>query len=132
MSPSRGCLLLTILVVAGGLLGGRQGEAAADKQVVGAQASPDSIPRLLKQLGSNKYAEREEATKALENIGEPALDALRESASAEDPEVRHRAARLVLRIEGRMPEARTFAQEILNITDVIHDDYVIELNQARP
>ena len=41
-------------------------------------ARPDAaqIERLIQQLGSPKFTEREAATKALEGIGEPAIDAL--------------------------------------------------------
>jgi uncharacterized protein (TIGR03067 family) len=52
--------------------------------------------RLIRQLGSRKFREREAASKALAKIGEPALDALRKAASDNaDAEVRRRAAQLV-------------------------------------
>src|SRR5438552_1961107 len=67
-------------------------------------ARPDAaqIERRVQQLGSPKFAEREAATKALEGIGEPALDALRKAAAkGEDPEVRSRAKQLIKIIEDR-------------------------------
>jgi hypothetical protein len=58
------------------------------------------IQRLIQQLGSDSYAEREAAAKALTEIGEPALEALREAAKSKDAEVRRRAAELVEHIVG--------------------------------
>lgn len=62
---------------------------------------PDAatIDKLVKQLGSKNFAEREKATKALEGIGFPALDALRAAAKSKDNETAQRAARLVAIIE---------------------------------
>jgi tetratricopeptide (TPR) repeat protein len=59
-----------------------------------ATGRPDArlIERLVRQLGSPRFAEREAATKQLKDIGEPALAALREAAKgSDDPEVRRRA-----------------------------------------
>jgi hypothetical protein len=62
---------------------------------------PDAaaIARLVQQLGSPKFAERQEATKALEAIGFPALDALRKAAKGGDVETARRAGLLVKTIE---------------------------------
>ena len=49
------------------------------------------IERLIVQLGSDTFDEREAASKALVGIGEPALPALRRASSSEDAEVRRRA-----------------------------------------
>jgi uncharacterized protein (TIGR03067 family) len=58
--------------------------------------------RLIGQLGSRKFREREAASKALAKVGEPALDALRTAAKDDaDPEVRRRAAQLVNRLDFR-------------------------------
>jgi hypothetical protein len=55
-----------------------------------------SIERLIHQLGSSKFAEREEATKQLKRLGKPAEVLLREAARKDpDLEVRRRAAQLV-------------------------------------
>ena len=67
-------------------------------------AEPDAaaIERLIRQLGSDEFTEREAATEALEKIGEPAYEALRKAArESRDAEVRMRAARVVQTIEGR-------------------------------
>jgi formylglycine-generating enzyme len=57
-----------------------------------AETESERIDRLIRQLGSDSFVEREEAGKALEVIGMPALAALRKAAaSSEDVEVRRRA-----------------------------------------
>ena len=70
-----------------------------DKKQETAPAKPTSaaeIDRLIKQLGSDAFNEREKASKALEDIGEPALEALRKAANKrDDAEVRCRAEKLV-------------------------------------
>jgi len=66
----------------------------------GADAS--AVDKLIGQLGSADFEERDQATGALEAIGEPALDALRKAASSHaDAEVRMRAGMLVRTIELR-------------------------------
>jgi uncharacterized protein (TIGR03067 family) len=58
--------------------------------------SAAEIDKLVHQLGSRRFAEREAATKALEKAGEPALAALRKAATSDpDAEVRRRAGKLV-------------------------------------
>src|SRR5205085_7085008 len=49
------------------------------------------IARLVKQLGSDVFEERAEATKRLQEIGEPALDALVRAMNTNDLEARRRA-----------------------------------------
>src|SRR6187397_240314 len=66
-----------------------------------------SVERLIGQLGSDNFAEREAASKRLEAIGEPALDALDRAAESGDAEVRARARRVVAAVENRLyPELR--------------------------
>src|SRR5262245_5993623 len=65
--------------------------------------SKEKIDKLIQQLGSPKFSEREAASKALEAIGEPALDALREAAAKnKDIEIRRRAQRLVATVSDKM------------------------------
>ena len=45
------------------------------------KASPAEIERLIRQLGSDSFAEREAASKALQDIGQPALGPLRKALS---------------------------------------------------
>lgn len=63
------------------------------------QASPGEIRRLVRQLGSPQFTERQAASIALGAIEEPALEALQEAAAnSEDAEIRRRATLLVERI----------------------------------
>lgn len=57
---------------------------------------------LVRQLGSSRYAEREEAAAELERLGRDALPALRAARQDRDPEVRARAVALFDRIEGAL------------------------------
>ncbi len=62
----------------------------------GPTASPTA---LVEQLGSPRFAEREEASEALARLGADALPALRAARDAKDPEVRARVATLVEKTE---------------------------------
>jgi WD40 repeat protein len=53
----------------------------------------------VRQLGSDSYIEREQASERLEAIGEPALALLRRALTDEDPELRRRAQALVYFLE---------------------------------
>src|SRR5262245_63008818 len=92
----RNRLLLGALVFGLGL-GLVAGVPAADK--ADKKADPDRIAKLITQLGSTTFAEREQATKDLEAIGEPALDALRQATKSDDAETRRRAGDLVKKLE---------------------------------
>ncbi|HWY85086.1 MAG TPA: hypothetical protein VNX28_00085, partial [Gemmataceae bacterium] len=70
---------------------------------------PAPIAQLITQLGSDSFADREKATKELEKIGTPALDALRKATQGDDPERKRRAAQLVSKIEARVLEAAMLA-----------------------
>lgn len=76
--------------------------ASADTQ----PADAERVARLIAQLGSSQFAEREEATKSLEGIGAPALDDLRKATQSKDAEVRRRAEALVRQIERRLEADR--------------------------
>ncbi len=56
-----------------------------------ASTSPAQVERLVEQLGSQQFEEGEAASRALEKIGYPALDALKKAAQSEDRETRRRA-----------------------------------------
>ena len=78
------------------VVGGDGAKTAAPEQ------TRAEIERLIKQLGSDEFSEREAATKALEAIDEPALGALRKAATeGADPEVRRRAERIVAAMDAR-------------------------------
>ena len=64
------------------------------------------VARLIRQLGHDEFAKREAASKELDAIGEPALDALRKAAaSSDDAEIRRRAERIVDAVTGRIRAA---------------------------
>src|SRR5207249_3594946 len=68
------------------------------------------IDRLIRQLGSRQFAEREAASKRLEAIGEPTLDALHKAAEdSTDAEVRKRSQAVLRAIQQRLfGEVRRF------------------------
>ena len=53
--------------------------------------------RLVQQLGSSKYTERESAFKKLDELGPAALPTLRRAAQADNAEVRRRVGELIAR-----------------------------------
>ncbi len=97
-------LLMATAIAVSGLAfrpGGTVAEARAAPPIGRAEAAPDNtrIERLIKQLSSDEFEEREAATNALRKIGKPALNALREAARQNaDAEVRIRVAALILAI----------------------------------
>ena len=68
-------------------------------QTTGGQADPAALAA---QLGASRYAEREAAGQALEQLGRPALAALRTVRDSRDPEIRKRAYNLIQKIEGAL------------------------------
>jgi hypothetical protein len=83
--------------------------------VAGAPAEPPAeVERLIGQLGSAQFAEREAASRALEATGEPAVEALRKAVQSSDAEVRRRAEELLRCIEGRAArQGRAHALDII-------------------
>lgn len=70
--------------------------------VLADQYQAQEVQRLIRQLGSQRFAERDAASKGLDKLGEDALDALRRAvATTADGEIRRRAEGLVRDIEGR-------------------------------
>jgi RNA polymerase sigma factor (sigma-70 family) len=96
-----GLLTAAIVIGASGLAfypGAILAEAPTVPPMVRGQAAPENkdIDRLIQQLGSRAFKEREAATNALKRVGKPALRALREAErESPDAEVRIRAARLI-------------------------------------
>lgn len=80
-------------------------------------AEPDqaTIRKLVEQLGSDTFAEREQASKALDAIGAPALQALREATKSRDAEVRKRAADLAGKLEKRLAAARVLSARAIHL-----------------
>src|SRR5712692_10598193 len=83
------CLLLALFFALG------VGLAAALPTRAEEKVDAQRIAKLIEQLGSGKFTEREEATKALEKVGVPALEALRKATKSDDAETRRRAEELV-------------------------------------
>src|SRR5262245_8631504 len=73
------------------------------------QAEAPNPGRLVERLGSGEFAERQEATRALDALGEPALDALKLGLRSDDMEVRRRCEELIVRIQRRAESARIVA-----------------------
>ena len=64
--------------------------------------APEGPAALVEQLGSPRYAQRQEATEALEKLGREALPALRSGRESKDPEVRQRVVALIEKIENAL------------------------------
>jgi hypothetical protein len=64
-------------------------------------ASPERVARLIQQLGSSRFAEREAATRSLDALGDAAVAALQSAANSSDAETRRRASELLQRIGQR-------------------------------
>src|SRR5258707_521154 len=77
------------------------------------KADAERVAKLVKQLGSDDFEEREKASKELEAIGGPALDALRAAAKSEEAEVKTRAASLL-----QKAEKKAIAEKVLTPTKV--------------
>ncbi len=79
-------------------------------------SSETKIAALIGKLGSEHFREREAATRELDAIGEPALDALRKASKSTDMETANRAAALVAKIEQRGENARLLAPTYVELT----------------
>src|SRR5687768_12327833 len=62
-------------------------------------SAPTDIPALVRQLGDADFRTREAAHNRLREIGKPAMPALRDALSGDDPEVCSRADSLLRQIE---------------------------------
>jgi HEAT repeat protein len=62
-------------------------------------ASSKDVQRLIDQLGSARFEDREQATQQLSRLGKSALPGLKEATRSPDAEVRRRAQRLIEQIE---------------------------------
>ena len=97
--------LFAVLIVAGLALPSPAGESPSKEQ----------IDKLIEQLGSSTFNEREKATKELAAIGEPALEALRKAAKSDDAEVRKRAEELLPKIEMQAESTRVLAPKRVHL-----------------
>jgi hypothetical protein len=81
----------------------------------GEAVSTEKIDQLIEQMGSGTFAEREKATKELDAIGVPALEALRKAAKSDDAEVKRRAEELVKKIEKQAESAKVLAAKRIHL-----------------
>jgi hypothetical protein len=93
-----------VLLVAGLLL--PAANLFAGPVVADGQKETDRLKTLVAQLGSPRFLERQEATRFLDQAGEPALPLLRTAMTSPDLEVRTRAEALIARIEMKRDTAR--------------------------
>jgi hypothetical protein len=99
----------------------------------GAEApAPDRVEQLVAQLGSPNYRERIAASRALDDLGDVALDLLRRAAQSPDAETRRRANELIERIELRATTARLLAPTTvsLDIHQLPRNEAIAEFNKA--
>ncbi|MGE3807215.1 MAG: S41 family peptidase [Gemmataceae bacterium] len=97
-------------------------------------AAPDAaaIAKLIKQLGSESFAERRQASQALDDLGAAGLEALEEAAAnSKDAETRRQASVLVDKIKGRLAFAYRFADKVLQVAEHIHESDVIVVPQSQ-
>jgi uncharacterized protein (TIGR03067 family) len=81
------------------------GGVATSSAGAGKEAKADRVANLIRQLGDDEFEKREAASKELEAIGAPALDALRKAASHDDSEIRRRAEQILQAVTGRIRAA---------------------------
>jgi hypothetical protein len=74
--------------------------------VAGGPAAAKRVAVLIARLGSEEFAEREAAGRELSELGPQALDALRQAARCDDPEIARRARALVAQVEKRIATDR--------------------------
>lgn len=89
--------------------------------------SPEQIARLIAQLDADKFDDRERATRALAEIGWPAVEALRKARQSTSAEVRYRAKALVesLTTEVRRREFAAFCSQPDEQLDLEHGMWLI-------
>src|SRR6185437_12792105 len=102
-------LLLALLMGLGLTLSGSLPSPA------GEAVNAEKIDKLIEQMGSGTFAEREKATKQLDAIGVPALAALRKAVKSDDAEVRKRAEELVKKIEKQAESAAILAPKRVHL-----------------
>jgi hypothetical protein len=93
--------------------------------------SKEKIAKLIEQLGSGSFDEREKATKELAAIGTPALEALRKAAKGGDLEIRKRVEEILPNIERQAESARVLAPKRVHLVykDTPLDEAVADFQQ---
>jgi hypothetical protein len=97
--------------------------------IAAASGDPD-VDRLIQQLGSSKFVEREAAQKALDTVGTAALAKLEAAVSSSDPEISRRAKELVASIGRRAETQQALSTKRfkLQVKDLPVPDAVKELS----
>jgi hypothetical protein len=95
------------------------------------KADAEQIAKLIKQLSSDDFTVREKATKELEAIGTPALEALREATKSDDTEVKYRAKAILEKVEKKAIAEKVLAptKVKLSFKDTPLADAVAEFNK---
>jgi HEAT repeat protein/Flp pilus assembly protein TadD len=100
------------------------------------QPDPAEIPELIRRLGDQEYAVREEATRRLRELGAAAREALQAAAKHEDAEVRDRARMLLRELRwGISPELKArlggFAEQFERYLDSPQESRLRLLSELR-
>jgi C-terminal peptidase prc len=131
MSSLRSVLPLACLTLLPGPLLAEQTRRPTRNSPDATGSDSQRVQWLIRQLGSKNFRDREEATRALDAVGERALFALcQASATSEDAEVRHRAAALVEILDQRWDEATDFARRIGEVTRLLATNDLSESKQG--
>jgi hypothetical protein len=95
------------------------------------KADAEQIAKLVKQLGSDEFESREKATRELEAIGAPALEALRDAAKTGDAEVKTRATSILEKVEKKASAEKVLAPTKVKLAfkDTPVADAVAEFNK---
>ncbi len=80
-----------------------------------AKTGPAAVAKLVAQLGSDRYEDREAAFKALDALGPTALEELRTALTGRDEETRRRAVELVQLIERRQESAQLTQPKMVHL-----------------
>jgi tetratricopeptide (TPR) repeat protein len=103
---------------------------AADKPKQSEPPDRAEVERLVRRLGSDSFADREEVMKELRRLGKPALEALRNAAAAsDDKEVRRRAADLLTQLL-EPPYEKRYKEGVRLLEKKDYRKAVTELKQA--
>jgi hypothetical protein len=95
------------------------------------KADAEQIAKLVKQLGDDDFDTREKATKDLEKIGNPALEALRKAAQDSDSEIKTRAKKILEKVEKKAAAEKALAptKVKLSFKDTPLEEAIAEFNK---
>ena len=106
-------ILLALLLLSASATGQQEKQKEPGPAAVRADGLEAEISRLIKNLGSVNWRTREEATRRLTEIGEPAMNALTAAHITNDIEAKERIERLLDRFHWLPPENRGRIEEII-------------------